>query len=218
MKNIGKITTALSASILFALGACQELPKKGDPEGPGNGEKVKPPKGIVSLEESKSLYDNYSRNRADLIQKYEMDRDPDGKFKPARFAEFNFEEIKQYMAYIEQEAKDADVEIGSLRFYFANYPKEAHFPDGRKVVHPRQNSIIIVPTMEVDGGQWGFYIGADGKAKQIRNAVENKNMGQGDGETARASLFPTPVPLQDPKSLNLNHGDSGPPPDTDFDD
>ena len=218
MKNIGKITTVLSASILFVLGACQELPKKGDPTDPGKKEEVKPPKGIISLEESQSLYDNYSRNRAVPIQKYEMERDPEGKFEPARFAEFDFAEIKQYMAFIEQEAKEAEVDIATLRFYFANYPNEAHFPDGRKVIHPRQNSIFIVPTMDVDGQDRGFYIGADGKAKQIRDAGKNEAMGKANGETSKASFFPSSVPLNDLQSLNLNHGDSGPPPDTDFDD
>lgn len=221
MKNLGKITTTLSASILLALGACQDLPKKGDPFEPGKKEEVKPPQGIISLDESKSLYDNYSRNRAELIQKHEMERDPDGKFEPARFSEFNFAEIKQYMAFIEQEAKEAKVDISSLRLYFANYPDQAHFPDGRKIVHPRQNSIFIVPTIKVDGKDHGFYIGEDGKAKLIKDAIGGQGTGTApgqQGETSRAGFLPSFASMADSQSLNLNHGSSGPPPNTDFDD
>lgn len=213
MNTIGKAGLALSVSILLCLGSCQKTPKT-DGSRP---EEVKPPGGIISLEESKSLYDNYSRNRVEPIQAFELEQNPDAPFVPARFTAFGFEEIKQYISFIEQEAKAANVDISSLRFYFANYPKDPNFPDGRKVVHPRQNSIFIVPTMKVDGSDWGFYIGADGKAKRIKDAKGDKALGKEQGMTSRAGIFASSASWEDPQSLNLNHGDSGPPPFTDFD-
>ncbi|NDV43544.1 hypothetical protein [Flagellimonas sediminis] len=219
MKNNRKVALAFLSIFVLFLGACQQGPKKDEPRNsePPQEEKVSPPEGIISLEESKSLYDNYTKNRVDMIHQYEAERSPDTKFEAARFTSFTYAEIKQYMAYIEQEASMANVEISSLRFYFANYPDKEHFPDGKKIVHPRQNSMFIVPTMKVDGEDYGFYIGADGKAKLIKDAVGTKGMGQNsiDGEKSYASFAPTLFQTGD-KSLDLNHGGSGPPPFTDF--
>ncbi len=214
MKNNRKVAIASLSTVLLFIGACQQGPKKDDTP---QDEKVSPPEGIISLEESKSLYDNYTKNRVDMIQQYEMERNPDEKYVPARFTSFTYADIKQYMAYIEQEAKGANVEISSLRFYFANYPDKERFPDGKKVVHPKQNSIFIVPTMLVDGEEHGFYIGADGKAKLIKNAVGTSQMGQNSNASQKsyASFAPTLFQTGD-KSLDLNHGGSGPPPYSDF--
>lgn len=212
MRNNRKTAIAFLASILLFASSCQEGPKKEEPIEP-----VSPPRGIISLVESKSLYDNYSRHRLDMIQKYELERKPDEAFVPARYSDFDYATIKQYLAFVEQEAKEAQVDISTLRIYFANYPDKEHFPDGEKVVHPRQNSIFMVPTMKVDGQNWGFYIGADGKAKLIKGAVGETGIGQtsAQGERAQASMVPSLSAAYDEQSLNLNHGNSEPPPYTD---
>ncbi|RDY60844.1 hypothetical protein [Flagellimonas nanhaiensis] len=223
MKNTRNTATLFLVSLSLMLGACQQGQKKesSEPESPKHQqERVAPPKGIITLEESKSLYDNYTRNRVDVIQQFEAEQNDDEKFEVARFTSFEYSEIKQYMAYIEQEAKGAGVDISSLRFYFANYPNKEKFPDGKKIVHPRQNSIFLVPTINVDGKDFGFYIGADGKAKLIKDAMDAKGMGQTSGEKTKsyASFVPTlsPSPAMQEGSLNLNRGNSSPPPPGDF--
>lgn len=215
MKNNRKNLIAFFGASLLLMAACQQGPKKEEPMGPEQ-EKVSPPEGIISLEESKSLYDNYTKNRADMIQSFETERDSAGRFIPARFTAFSYEDIKQYMAYVEQEAHEAGVKVASLRLYFANYPDKRDFPDGKKVVHPRQNSIFIVPTTMIDGKELGFYIGTDGKAQPIKGVVGNSETGEKvEPDTSEASFFPNLFQSGD-KSLNLNHGSSGPPPYTDF--
>lgn len=214
MKNYKKAFLALLGFTFLVLGACQQGPKKEEPTKPE--EEVLPPEGIISLEESKSLYDNYTRNRVDIIQQFEAERSPDKKHIPARFTSFTYSDMKDYMAYVEQEAEEAGVKVASLRLYFANYPDKPDFPDGKKVVHPRQNSIFIVPTTMIDGKEEGFYIGSDGKAKPIRAVVGNKETGEeSEPNTSQASFAPSLFQSGD-TSLNLNHGGSGPPPYTDF--
>ncbi|WP_431122830.1 hypothetical protein [Flagellimonas flava] len=224
MKNTRKVGHVLLAAIFLFMASCKQQTKPSEaPEETHQeeAEPVKPPKGLISLEESKSLYDNYSRNRVALIQEFEAQRSPEEKFDPARYTSFDYATIKQYMAYIEQEAKGAKVDISSIRFYFANYPNEEKFPDGDKIVHPRQNSIFMVPTMKVDGEDYGFYIGEDGQAKLIKDAVgANKGMGSNEVKKDRAYAgfvpsAPNPV-FQKGGSLNMNHGSSGPPPNNDF--
>lgn len=219
MKNTPKVTHLLMALMFLALASCQHKEKKEEPREEPK-ERVKPPKQIISIEESRSLYDNYSKNRVDIIQQFEAERSPERKFDVARFSSFDYATIKQYMAFIEQEAKDAKVDISSLRFYFANYPDKEKFPDGKRIVHPRQNSIFIVPTIEVDGQDFGFYIGEDGEAKLIKDTKHAQGIGEnGNGsKKAYASFAPTlsaPV-LQGGQSLNLNRGSSSPPPPGDF--
>lgn len=223
MKNTKKVATVLLGGFFLMLSACKQGPKKEEPtesKVAETQERVDPPEGIISLEESKSLYENYTKNRLDIIQQYEAERSPE-KFEAARFSSFSYADIKQYMDYIEQEAKTAQVDVSSLRFYFANYPDKANFPDGKKVVHPRQNSIFIVPTMKTADGEYGFYIGEDGKARLIKNAVGQTAVGSTakEGNRSYASFAPnfaSSTMLQGGKSLNLNHSNSGPPPDGDF--
>ncbi|MDF0706550.1 hypothetical protein [Flagellimonas okinawensis] len=216
MKNIQKAFAAFLGASILLLGACQESPKKEEPTDPKQ-EEILPPEGIISLEESKSLYDNYTKNRVEMISKFEAERDTEEKFIPARFTTFTYADMKQYMEYVEHEAKEAGVKVASLRLYFANYPNKPDFPDGKKVVHPRQNSIFIVPTTMIDGEERGFYIGTDGKAKSIKGVVGNTETGEpNETTTSKASIFPATLFQDDIKSLNLNHGGSGPPPYTDF--
>lgn len=221
MKNARKIATLLLGSMFLIIGACQEKPKKDEEPHDEPQERVKPPKQIISLEESKELYDNYSKNRVELIKSYEREENNDEKFEAARYASWDYKTIKQYIAFIEQEAKEAKVDISTIRFYFANYPNKEKLPDGKKVVHPRQNSIFILPTIKIDDLDYGFYIGEDGKAKLIKNAVNVKGMGgiSKDDEKSYASFVPSffsPPALFKGQSLNMNHGSSGPPPNNDF--
>ena len=210
MKNNRKAVIAFFGASFMLLVACQQGPT--DPKQ----EEVKPPEGIISLEESKSLYDNYTKNRVDMIRQFEeTERYPDKKFIPSRFTSFSFDKIKNYTAYVEQEAKKAGVKIASFRLYFANYPNKPDFPDGKKIVHPRQNSIFIVPTMMVDGEEYGFYIGADGKAKLIKDAVGGSEIGATEEKNMSNASF-APAVFADDESLILNKGNSSPPPNGDY--
>nr|WP_299070244.1 hypothetical protein [uncultured Allomuricauda sp.] len=220
MKNTKRAASLFLGSMLLFLGACQQTPKKEKPHEKPR-EKVEPPKQIISLEESKSLFDNYSRNRAGLIETYEKEHYPKEEFHVARFVSWDFDTIKQYIAFIEQEAKIAEVDISSLRFYFANYPDKKDFPDKDRIEHARQNSIFILPAMEVDGQDYGFYIGEDGKAKLVKDAVGQKGIGNisDDREKSYAGFAPNlsaAPPIFAAQSLTLNRGNSAPPPPHDY--
>nr|WP_298999746.1 hypothetical protein [uncultured Allomuricauda sp.] len=224
MKNTKKNGLLLVLGGMLLIGtSCQEKPKP--PQEPEQEEKetVKPPSDIISIRESKSLYDNYTKNRIAPIMAYEKEMNDDEDFEAARFVDFDYKTMKQYIAYVEQEAKKAKVDVSTFRLYFANYPNKEKFRDGKKVVHPRQNSIFVLPTLMKDGQNMGFYIGADGQAKLIRNTIKGKEQGYGSLENktqkSQASFVPSfssPTLLQGDQSLIMNHGGSGPPPETDF--
>jgi len=188
-------------------------------------EVIDPPIGIITLSEADAIYDNYSKHRVAGIESYETEqRAPKEEFQAARFVDFDYQMIKDYIAYVDQEAAKAGVKkVTKLRMYFANYPDKKKFSDGKAVVHPRQNSLFLLPTMAAKNGDYGFYIGADGKAKLIADWKASNSDGTGsilqEQEFNTASLVPnffSSTNLKEGTSLTLNRGHSGPPPYGDF--
>lgn len=217
-----------------------------------NGDSIYRPGEIIPIAEAKNYYDLYEKRRVHLIQRYEdsIDRntkndkirqeqnsqktqvdpnDPNGeRFDVARYVSWNYDTIKNYLKYIEQEAKAANVEISTLRFYFSNYPEN----EG-SAVHPRQNSIMITPTLHQNDREYIFSID-DSDIKNIKpqlltngfipiDPLDEKGLGTTDVEDKRshASFFPNnletninviPVPYMAARSVTMNKGNSAPPP------
>lgn len=205
--------------ILVLFASCNQQPKKDKPEEMDEKE-VERPDNIISLEAAKSIYDNYSYYRVPGIQQFEMkERAPEKEFEVARYVTFDLETIKQYLAYVEQESKKAGITPNTLRFYFANYPDKKRFDDGKPVIHPRQNSIFVLPTLRDGENDWGYYIDEDGQAKLIKDWAKAYGESQEDNPKSKASFVPNLNTIMfqvGGKSLILNHTGSGPPPGTDF--
>ena len=199
--------------------SCLESTGTADP-GP-----VKPPKEIISVERASEMYESYSSRRVPIIKKYEdsvvSDTTP---FTPTRYAEYDLETIKQYVAYVEFQAKQAKVDVKTLRFYLSNYPNSEKFSNGDKVRYPRRNSFFVLPTMEYNGENVGFSIEEiDGKytAVPINNQASTNRKGQEKGETDskgqlnKAGFFmstSTAIQGGGTTSLILNDGQMVPPP------
>ncbi|WP_339708677.1 hypothetical protein [uncultured Kriegella sp.] len=234
--NIG-LLKLLSLSVLFlslTSSKCEDDNVVTDPN-----TNAEPPKQIVTIEHAKEMYDSYGKHRVPLIQTYEDNgRSTDKteaqaeeatKFDVARYVYYDYDTIKQYLEYIEKEAAAADVEISQLRFYFSNYPDKDKFPDGRPVVHPKQNSVMISPTIKKGERDYIFYT-ADGEGGK-REAVllsdnfdkyPNQETGYREEPSFRneASVLPNlsvahpkPAPVFfGNKSVTMNEGNSAPPP------
>ena len=225
MKRPTSITTKiLCVLVLTSIFSCNQQQKENEPN-PKNPPIVVAPANIISLNEANAIYDNYSEHRVSLIQPYETkQRQPDEKFEASRFVDFDYDSLKQYIAYIDQEAHAGGVKkVTKLRLYFANYPNEEKFPNGKKVIHKRQNSIFMVPTLEKEGINYGFFIGSNGKAELIKDWKKSSNEGMGFSYDKKQEALAGFVPkfslntsLQDSKSLAFNFGQGGPPPKTDF--
>ncbi len=184
-----------------------------------------PPKGhIISVERAAELYDAYSSRRVPIIQKFEDSIKPDSvKFSPTRYTEFDLETIKQYIAYIEHEAQEANVEINTLRFYLSNYPNADNFPNGDAVKYPRMNSFFVVPTMDYNGENVGFSIeDVDGKYtavpinRQRTNQKGSQKQNDSTGQMNEAAFFSfnSAASQNVGGSLILNDGQVCPPPGT----
>ncbi|WP_347372815.1 hypothetical protein [Aequorivita sp. Q41] len=208
------------ANLLFI--SCQETSTHKEPQYNG------PPKGkIISVAQAQNMYKTYTERRVPIIQKFEDSIDKqDEKFLPTRYAEYDLETIKQYIAYIEHEAKGAKVDIKTLRFYLSTYPASDKFSDGKAVKYPRRNSFFILPTMAYEGNNVGFSIeNMDGKRVAVpinKNFGKTKNIdGESDDSSNQmneAGFFTSNnSAVQKSTSLIINDGQLIPPPgDDDF--
>ncbi len=246
--NYGKKSVPLFLLVMILIGFSNCKPKMEEPQI----EPVAAPKQIVEVSEAKDMYDRYGERRVPLIQRYEdsinrnagndkMQQMPKGdknkaqmeeapaKFDVARYVYYDYATIKNYIAYIEQEAKAANVDISTLRFYFSNYSDAEKFPDGSPVLHPRQNSIMLSPTIKKGDRDYLFYIGdLDGKAEAVLlndafGPVDASSMGDaspkaeksyasflfGPSESKTINAIPS---YQSGTSLTLNRGGGIPPP------
>ena len=209
---------------------------------------VDPPKEIVSIEEAKVQYKAYGDRRAPLIQRYEDSvdgysnedkirqeqndqkaqvdpNDPNGnRFDVARYVYWDYDTIKKYLKYIEQEAKASNIEISTLRFYFSNYDENSDN------VHPRQNSIIITPTLRKNDREYIFEIDDSDPENQKPilltdsfGPVQSQEKGMGAAnnvdDRSHASFIPNTAvlnsvafPFNPGKSVTMNRGNAAPPP------
>ena len=128
------------STLLFSFNSCAEKMEKEKEEAP----EVLAPTQIVQIEQAKEMYENYTDRRLPLIQNYE-DSINGGKekFDVARYVSYDYNTIKQYLAFIEQEAKKSNVEISGLRLYFSNYPDKPFFDNKDSILHSRQNSVML---------------------------------------------------------------------------
>jgi len=225
-------TLSIKIALFFALTAivsCNQPQKENDPKN----EKptvVKAPAQLIAIPEAQNMYDSYSKRRVPLIQHYEdsINRTlkKDKEFDVGRFVYYDYKTIKQYLAFIEQEAADADVEISTLRFYFSNYPDEVVFKNTKdSIKHPRQNSIMLSPTYNDGKRDYLFYIAQGAKGKQavpLTNDFEDikgYSTSMQERNKVYASIVPSsnsttaaPFNLQGSQSLTLNRGSGVPPP------
>ncbi|MFS4467175.1 hypothetical protein [Maribacter sp. 2210JD10-5] len=239
MKKSKQLCLSVFGILLITVTSCKEL--KSDPKEPQEEIEVVAPAQIIPVAQAESFYNNYTKRRAKLIRKYEdsIDRGkrytdlkqqkrqmsaettrPKDSFIVARYVSYDYKTIKQYLNYVEQEAKKANVDIASLRFYFSNYPNKKKFHNGEPVYHPRQNSILISPTLKKGGEEFLFYTSVlenDGRAAMLlSDQFEDLDKGYGDNykesQKVYASFAPTTKAFQDGKnSLTLNRGGGVPP-------
>lgn len=201
----------------------EEKPRAGN-------EEVKPPEQIIDVAEAQQMFKNYSERRVPLIEHYEDSinvyvKKSTDTFSVARYTSYDYATIKQYLAFIEQEAQKANVEVSSLRFYFSNYPDDQRFANGDPIKHPRQNSIFIMPTMKKEGNEFGFYTAETEQGQVVPvlltydlKKYEPNGIGvakEGDAKSYAGFSTPgnaSPTAFSTSQSLILNRSTGAPPP------
>lgn len=211
MKKNTLFTLALSA--VFLITSCEkpkcdceeaETPVLGSP---GN---------IIPVEAADSLYKNYGNSRVSLIELAENITEEgdtivegDARYKKAtRAVTVSYSRLKEYMAYIEQQADSAGVDILQMRFYFGKYKN--NFPQKNK---KGRATLFLNPAAEftlADGTKdtvsYAIVNSVDGKKRaemvgRILNPKEGEVAAVKDGETVDSQsgddVWLIPPPYQD---------------------
>ena len=203
----------LAFSLLLVFG-CNEKETKTQEEP----EPTKAPAQIISEEQAAILFNTYSTNRVPSIEEFENAGSEEGEeaHVAARYTYFDFNVMKEYMKYIEEQAASAGKDIRTLRIYYATYP-------ARSPKDPNKNTVFLVPTTDFDNVNKAFKISLVDN-KPVAEAIPwnfhrggQKAMGQDQMENEKNqagffSLNATNTFLFNGGSLILNDGSTAPPP------
>jgi hypothetical protein len=183
------------------------------------------PANIIPVKQAKEMYTAYG-TRVPILKEQFAQQGID--YNPTRYVEYELEDIKHYINYIENEAKRANVDIENLRIYFGAYPDSSNFVSSNEPIpYPHQESIFITPTADNGGEQQAFFTRAI-PGEDNRKAVFTKGLGEainaingyGKRKFEKASFLPFSVAQDslDDRSLTMNRGNVFPPPydDDDF--
>ncbi|MDO5969117.1 hypothetical protein Q4Q35_04785 [Flavivirga aquimarina] len=95
--------------------------------------KIDRPKQAIDYEYANALEEEFKKTRGDTINKYLNIRD-------TREFWFDLDELKKYIAYVEQEADSLGYKNLGIRIYKGAYPRDKSHPD------PGYSTVILVPT------------------------------------------------------------------------
>ena len=207
----------LRLTVLLFLGVCSLISCQEIEHPPTTGgEELEPPKIIISVQEAEDLYHNYGNIRVPLIEQSvniteegePIDPEADAYIRTTRSLSVDYKVLKEYLAFIEQQAGNAKTEITGLRIYFGKYADSEN--DGRA-------TIFMNPTMEfgAEGSindDISFAIKKDG-AKSIAVPVAEVFTVPKEAEMSMSNRADLMMTIQDPiQSLAANRMEWRPPP------
>ena len=122
-KPIQKLAFFLIIMTLF-FQSCKEKPKT---------PKIEAPEQTIDYKYANSLEEEFKNTRGALIKKYL-------EIEDSREFWFELEKLKEYIAYVEQEAETLGYNNLGIRIYNGAYPKDKKYP------HPGYSTVFLVPT------------------------------------------------------------------------
>jgi len=184
---------------------------------------IEEPSIIVPVEFAQSLFSEYGERRVGLIEAAQniddngdtISTDDPNYIRATRSLTVDYDELKQYLNFIEQEAQKADVSINGLRIYLGKYPDKEVFPDGTPTPYPGIETVFLNPTMNSGNGNVAFAIqyGAQGEITatpigklSIRNSSKKslvKNSSEDSIQSLASNTFTRrPPPYNDDNDYN----------------
>lgn len=140
------------------------------------------PKTIIPIADANDLFENYDRSL--------------GTNKTTQFVTLEYQELKDYLAFIDKEAASTGIAVTGLRIYFGQNPK-AKFPSGRTPAKPDANTVFMNPTTNFPGvnGEISFALQADkggNKVVAVGDIINNPSMPNIQSLAANKGHFPPP--------------------------
>ncbi|WP_299835105.1 hypothetical protein [uncultured Tenacibaculum sp.] len=173
MKTTKLLLTLLCVCTLL-LTSCKFFPGDGNT---GGGEKCEncydfngqKPKQTITKKEGIILQKEYLETRSRFLNEFLNDK---GHIKgeDTREVSYDLETIKQYIAYVEAEAKKKGYDGLGLRLYFGAYPKESNYKDSG------YSTIFFMPTYKKKSATMNFIY--DHGGDHVMEGVDGLNFGQ----------------------------------------
>lgn len=185
-----KSTIVLLGTLLF-FSACVEKPHDhhDDDDGLPNMDVVDEPEIIISVNDADRLFKNYGAERAKVLEEIvNSSNDLETPYIATRFVTVDYADLKQYVAFIDQESKRAGVKPEGLRFYFAK--EDAPTNNGKISAADGKETIFVNPVLSFDG--------VNG---QIAYAIQTDAAGNSTAVTVGSVIDSTKTPR--PKGANL---------------
>ncbi len=150
------------------------------------------PNNIISIDDANDLYANFKNNMRSASE--------------TQFATIDYQELKDYLSFIEKEASDAGVTIEGLRVYFGKNPK-GKFPSSKTPLKPDANTVFINPTTNFSGiiGEISFAIQTIGTNKRAVTVgdVLNNRLSSIQSLSGNDWELPPPPPSNDPNDFHI---------------
>lgn len=143
MKTLKIMTLCCISVLLFS--SCEEHHDTGGPMPIA----VETPEILISIKKAENLYKRYGTDRVSLIEEA-INVDDNGEpidsndprfIQTSRSISFDFEQMKNYIAYIEQKADSAKAPLTGLRIYFGQYSSS-------EKKYPSTETVFFNPIME----------------------------------------------------------------------
>lgn len=169
------------------------------------------PNNIIPVAAADSLYENYGNSRVALIELAEnvtedgdtIPKDDANYKQTTRYVSFSFKEMKKYMAFIEQQADSANIEILQLRVYLGKYGKKVKNKD-----KSNRGTVFFNPAAE--------FVTADGTKDTVSFAIKKDAKGNFKavtvGSVLNGSALNNKSGGENIQSLSENIGHEAPPP------
>ena len=102
---------------------------------------------IISKEQGIEMFNEFQRNRTDIVEPILQKKYGDGSFEDTKFVWLSLEDMKEYMAFLEAIQKEnPKKDVSGVRVYFAAYPDKQRF-ENRRIKHPKQQTFFMIPTV-----------------------------------------------------------------------
>ena len=137
---------------------------------------------IIPVEDANDMFVNFSRTV--------------NSNKDSQFVTLNYQELKDYIAFIDSQVKNTNIKVEGLRFYFGKYPNGS-LPSGRIPSNPDSTTFFINPTTKFPNiqGDISFAISQGIGAKKaiaVGDIINKKSLGTFQSLSANKGQFPPP--------------------------
>lgn len=102
----------------------------------------------ITSQEAKELNQNFVKTRSKKLNKIVEKEEGHPHEKDAISSWFSLEEIKEYIAYVEEQGKEKGIDINGLRVYFGSYGA-----NDKKAAKKGLSTVFFVPTEARVGAQ-----------------------------------------------------------------